>query len=151
MGFEKRKPMASRFRGHTGGIYGASFIQGNRLLVSSGNDKAVRIWDLQKGECICTYHHEIKLERHLDPECNGSIIAVGNSVLRLENVVLPPPTVTAVRLWNFDVGLLQRHGRRAVVESLVSLLKYRREIVAGHWDDRFSALSLLRQTLLSYR
>ncbi len=49
--------------GHMGAIYGLLFAKGGRLIVSAGDDKAVRVWDRETGKIVSTMRGELRARR----------------------------------------------------------------------------------------
>ena len=42
------------FTGHSGSVLSCAFSKDGRLFVSASEDKTLKIWDVQTGQCKCT-------------------------------------------------------------------------------------------------
>ena len=48
----------SQNTGHTHEVTGVSFMPESRYLISSGSDKALRLWDIEEGREKCVFYGE---------------------------------------------------------------------------------------------
>jgi WD40 repeat protein/uncharacterized caspase-like protein len=109
--------------GHMGSIYGAFLTADGRHLISAGDDKVIRIWDVQERKTVRTLrgeagrgHHGKILAMVVSHDgrwiAAGGIMAPGNGVR--------DDDVGDIRIYAFDSGDLVRrlHGHRKAVWSL---------------------------------
>src|SRR5215208_5380889 len=69
---QKEKPQTNKvFTEHTDLVYGVAVTPDGRRALSCSIDKTVRVWDLQKGDCIAT------LEGHTDSVYGVAVTANG--------------------------------------------------------------------------
>ncbi len=47
------------FTGHTGSIWNVSFSPDGRTITSAGQDRTIRIWDVNTGQNLQTYRHQV--------------------------------------------------------------------------------------------
>lgn len=87
-------------QGHSADVFGVSFSPDNKLIASGSHDNTVKIWDIERGECIHTLtgHHHLTFSVAFSPD--GKMVASGSFD-------------KTVKLWNVETGeeirTLQRH------------------------------------------
>ena len=119
-------------KGHKGAVHAVTFVSGGALLVSTGLDGTLRLWDAAKGEPIRTL------------EAGENITAALGVQDRTAVVGHQDGTVT---LWDLDRGQRLRTFKRndALVWSVTFAGEPQRVLSAGHdwtvalWDQRREA------------
>jgi WD40 repeat protein len=111
--------------GHTASIRGIAFTPDGKRLVSAGEDKVIRVWDLQAGRTVRTIRGESSrnlgriFALALSP--NGKWLAVGGD-FGSSAVTQPGASEKAqpIRLYDFNSGRLVAllHGHTAVIRAL---------------------------------
>ena len=99
--------------GHTGVICSMHFSTDSKRLVSFGRDGALRIWDINSGECLCTHDTGDLLDEAFVDQCNEYVYGLYyneyakttqfrlwdcKSRQRVRTIKLPSPEY----VWSFD-------------------------------------------------
>jgi len=112
--------------GHMATIRGVAFTPGGKQLVSAGEDKVIRVWDLASGKTVRTMRGESALgslgkifAMALSPD--GKWLAVGGDLRTSAGTKLQEGEETqTIRLYDFESGKLVAllKGHRDVIRSL---------------------------------
>jgi WD40 repeat protein len=113
--------------GHIGGITGLAFTPDGKQIVTSGEDKTIRVWDVETGRTVRVIRGQEGPERAgrlaalaLSPD--GRWLAVGGELDGAE--LSKMESSSAIRLYEFSsgrlVGLLKGHRRNGVVSLAFS-------------------------------
>ncbi|BFZ63167.1 WD repeat-containing protein 6 [Saitoella coloradoensis] len=82
-------PIEKRLNGHDGVIFGLDFTWDGRLLVSCSDDRSVRVWDTESGECLATgWGHGARIWDVMWTQDEKSVVTASED--------------TDARLWGFD-------------------------------------------------
>ncbi len=110
-------------RGHTGDVNSVALSRDGRRAISGGDDKTVRVWNLQNGRC------ERVLEGHTGQVWNVALSSDGRRAISGGDD-------KTVRVWDLQNGrcelVLQGHANEV---DCVALSSDGRRAISGSWDE----------------
>jgi WD repeat-containing protein 61 len=112
----KTQQQVNRFHDHFMPVRSVSFSIGGNLLMSTSDDRALRVYDMRSGRNICEFNHESRVLSG-DPSPDGRHIVTGSSD-------------GSVSLW--DLGLRRRIDRWEVHNDAVWSVSYDSQDAGGN-------------------
>lgn len=65
----------TQFQAHPEAVFSVAISPDGTLLATTGNDNAIKIWDMQRGNLLATWHGHYDDVHHLEFSPNGDILA----------------------------------------------------------------------------